>query len=175
MAYPLFTRFDPAFAFDPEGPDIAAGRRVLKFTTITQMAQEADRMCRLYEGKRPPSQVALFLYQFPNRDYEDCLYAHWALHADKTIGPGCCAAAIWIEPLEFPEDGEEIQYWTTWRLTQHPWSGPARGFAERLLRSAKVKWFSPDARAMLEAYLRAHHGAVDAFLAQPQLTAHPLT
>jgi hypothetical protein len=172
--YALFHLSDPAWPWDPDAPDVAAGRRVLKFQSIREMAAEADRMCEGRVGHKPPSQVALFLYQFPDRDYEDCLYAHWALHADKTIGPGACAAAIWIEPLEFPDDGPEIQYWATWHLTQHPWNGAARHFAEKLLRSSKVVWVSPQARQRLVDHLKAHHADADAFLAQAPLHHHPL-
>lgn len=172
--YPLFRRFEPAWAYDPEGPDVVADRQLLKFTTIQEMADNADALCRERAGQFPPCQVALFLYQFPDRGYDDCLHAHWALHADKALGPGHCASAIWIEPLAFPADGPEIQKWATWHLTQHPWGGLARHFAERCWLSAKVRWVSEEARELLRAYLEANHDEAAGFMAQPAEPRHPL-
>src|ERR1700761_9433445 len=89
-AYPDFVLSDPAWAFDPASPDVEAGRKHMRFESMRAMGQHADRLCERYMGMRAPCQVSLFLYQFPDRDQDDRLYALWALRADKALGPAAC-------------------------------------------------------------------------------------
>lgn len=183
-AYPLFGEFEPAFAFDPQGPDIVAERGLLQHRTVRELASRVDAMAKVHEGPLsapaghhlpPHSQCALFLYQFPDRDEDDCLYAHWAMHADKRLGPGVCVAGASVAPADYPDVAAEVQYWAVYLLTKHPWAGRARGAAESLWRSSKVHWVSAEARALLEAYIDANHGALGAFKALGPLHRHPLT
>jgi hypothetical protein len=171
-AYPAFSLFAPAWPFDPGALDVEIGRRVLKFTSIPQMAAEADKLCALYEGTVPPCPIALFVYQFPNRDFEDCAFAHWALHADKALGPAACFAALAIEPVEYPADAEEIQYAAAWQLARHPWAA-ARPFFEKALRYHGMPWVSARAKALFDAHFDAHHPNPDGFRAQPARVGHP--
>lgn len=176
-AYPDFVEFEPAWAWDGGGEDVASSRRVLKFHTIREMARQANLACEKHMGQKPPCKVALFVSQFPSRDFEDCVYAHWALHADKHAGPEYCCAAITIEPFEWPDDAEEIQYWATWHLTRHPWDiGPARQYAEKLARSTHPRWswVSDRAKALLWSYIEDNHKNLEAWKAQGPYKRHPM-
>lgn len=171
--YPLFSRFEPAWAYDPTAADVVADRQLLKFTTIQEMAANADALCRVHMGQQPPCQVSLFLYQFPDNGFEDCIYAHWAMMADKALGPSHCAAAISIEPVEFPHDGPAIQRNGVARMIQHPWTGLTQRYAVGCLKSAKVRWVSDEAHAALMAYVRHHHPHHEAALAGDRTVERP--
>lgn len=176
--YPLFRRHDPVVPIDLNDHRICGGPNRLHYAqnggAVREMIEQADRTCYQYTGQKPPSQVGLFLAQFPDGTYDDATFALAALHLHKEIGAGCCCAAAWIEPLEYDDEvGAQIQEWAVYHLTLHPWS-TAREWAERLARSAKVKWVSHRAQHELHDYIRRNHDHAEEFLAQHKAVHHPL-
>jgi hypothetical protein len=151
-----FVEFSPAWDYSPTLPEVVAARDHLQHRTIEDLVRRVDEMAITYEGRMPPSQCALFLRQFPDVEDEDYLYAHWAMHADKQLGPGVCWAGAALAPREYPEVGDEVQYWAVYRLTQHPWAA-ARNHMEKLAKSSKVRWVSSKARELLDAHILKHH------------------
>lgn len=172
--YRMFVAFEPAWPFDPDGPDVVAARAFLAHRTVADMASACDHMALAEEGRQPPSICGLFLRQFPDLTEDDFLYAHWAMHADRRLGPSVCTAGASVTPGRYPVEGAQVQYWAIYQLVKHPWDGPARGQAEALARSSQIVWVSPEARALLDAYIDANHGALAAFRAAPPLHTHPL-
>lgn len=176
--YELFREHDPVIPIDVSDPELSLREwevyRGGEAGSVRDMILACDTKCRDYMGHRPPSQGGLFLAQFPDTGPDDAAFALAALHFHREIGAGYCAAAIWIEALEFDEvAGARIQRRACYCLSRHPWAS-GRHMIEKTLRSSKIKWLSPEGKGFLEASVRANHPRHAAFFAQKPLHHHPL-